>query len=161
MDLQRAGVEQATIPSEGPVGLELQCHLRQAVIGSASFGSAGDVAQHFTGLLQGEGNAVLGQFRAEAPHITEHETAARYAVEEAERTVIEGPPGSNVSSVGIWIVGGAASPGPSPRTVATAIMGPNSARPPSVKPVDLLVIFIPQYEPRRSTYVQLRMICNI
>jgi hypothetical protein len=40
-------------------------------------------------------------------------------------------------------VGGAASPGDNPRTVARVIAVLLSARPPFVKPTDLLVISIP------------------
>ena len=82
---RRADVEGAAVPAEGALGVELQQHLRQAVIVRALLGAAGDVAQHLAGLLQREGDAVLAERRAQPPHVAEQVVAARDAVEETER----------------------------------------------------------------------------
>ena len=110
MDLQGADVERAAVPAEGPLGIQLQQHLGQAVIGRALLGPAGHVAQHLAGFLHGERDAVFAERGAQAPHVAEHVVAARNAVQEAERSAWGDGllPGWSDSSDGTWMVGGAA-----------------------------------------------------
>ena len=59
MKVQRADVEQPAIISEGAVGVDLQDHLRQAVIGRSAMVAACGVAQGFAGFLNGQRRPVL------------------------------------------------------------------------------------------------------
>ena len=108
VDLQGADVEGAAVPAEGALGIQLQQHLGQAVIGRALLGAAGHVAQHLAGFLQREGDAVFAERCAQPPHVAEHVVAARDAVHEAERPAYRRgccSPGWSCSSVGTWIGG--------------------------------------------------------
>ncbi len=84
VDVQDAHVEQTAVMPERAVGVDLQHHLRQAVVDEALLCAARDVAQRFAGFLQGQRDAVLAQVGAQAPHVAQQVAAAVDAVEKTE-----------------------------------------------------------------------------
>lgn len=85
VNLQCADVEGAAIPAEGALRIHLQNHLGEPVVSEALLEAASDITEHFAGFLHGEGDAVLAQEGAEAPHVAEQEVAPRYPREKPER----------------------------------------------------------------------------
>ena len=73
MDLQGADVEQASVPAEGALRVELQDRLRQTVVIGASANAARCVAQHLARLLDSQRHTVAGELGTQAEEVTQQE----------------------------------------------------------------------------------------
>ena len=83
MKIQRAYVEETAVPTERPLGVELQDRLGEAVVLGGVPKAARDIAKDFAGFLHRKGNAVPAEKRAKTEHIAEQEIAALEFAEEA------------------------------------------------------------------------------